>query len=374
MHLFLDQLVYTSFAGMGFRTLASPQIPAEVQQAFQNLTCNHWDTYNPPKLGYRAVYLHQVTPQQSLFGWLYNDGMDDIGRSNVPYFICYYLVKPLCALQLENIFNCLQKGPVALIDRHSLPATLETIVVPDSLIYQGARLGVAIPSNVRKRSQIALKQGELLDLFVPVTEQEMVIDIEGIQTGAAELENAAANETGIIKSYRNERLQMYEQALVKAIEFPYHINDKTRNFLKRLQQLLRLADEDIEPIEARILGQTKVVQPLKQQAVEINSNETVTAVNEAVAMNGNLGRGVPSSVMPQIISTPASFNQGLDKSDRYNSVLAYRNSQLLLKVGIAATVLALIGSIYGLIQVSISAPSNPEFNRPPTSRVSIKPY
>lgn len=179
MHLFLGQLVYTSFAGMGFRTLVSPQVPAEVQQAFQHLTSKHWDTYNPPRFGYRAVYLYQVNPKQSLFGWLYNDGADDMGRSNVPYFNCYYLAEPLNAFQLENIFACLQKGPVALIDRCSLPASLETIVVPDLLSYQGAKPGVAIPEYVRMRNQIALEQGELLDLFVPLAEKEMVIEQNG---------------------------------------------------------------------------------------------------------------------------------------------------------------------------------------------------
>ena len=216
---------------MGFRTLASARVPREIQQAFiQSVVARHWYSHKPPMSGYRAVYLHQVTLEHSLFGWLYNDGADDPSRSHVPYFICYYLAEPLYAFQLENIFTYLYKGPVALIDRHNLSASLETMVVPDLSSYQPARPGVAIPSVVRKHSHIALQQGELLDLFVNRDEQEMVIElnpqtyeqyraspsiymhhvvryiVEGIETGAAALnENAAAIETGVIKPYQKAK-------------------------------------------------------------------------------------------------------------------------------------------------------------------------
>jgi len=76
----------------------------------------------PPKSGYRAVYLHQVTPDHSLFGWLYNDGADDLGHRDVPYFICYYLAGPLHAVKLENIFY-LPAGTSSTIDRHSISTT-----------------------------------------------------------------------------------------------------------------------------------------------------------------------------------------------------------------------------------------------------------
>jgi len=219
------QLIYTSFAGIGFKTLASGQVPTDIQQAFIELVAfRHWDASNPPSSGYRAVYLHQVTPKHTLFGWLYEDGVDDRSRRHVPYFICYYLMQPVSAFQLENIFTWLHNGPVAMIDRHSPPATLETIVVADLWSYQPVRPGVAIPSVVRKRSHIALQQGELLDLFVPVDQQEMVSEVkeqtysqqkanlsvyghqvvgyivEGIETAAAAPnENAAITETEVIK-------------------------------------------------------------------------------------------------------------------------------------------------------------------------------
>ena len=158
MALLLDQLVYTSFAGMGFRLLAGEQVPTEIQEAFmERVVSQRWDSYAPPTSGYRAVYLHQVTPESNLFGWLYNDGADDMARTHVPYFICYYIAGPLHAVQLENIFTCLHKGPLALIDRHNIPATLDNIFVPNFWSYQPARPGVAIGLGVRKRSHIAQK-------------------------------------------------------------------------------------------------------------------------------------------------------------------------------------------------------------------------
>lgn len=170
-----DQLVYTSFARAGFKVLTSARVTMEIQLAFTQMVYRHWDSYNPPSSEYQAAYLHQVTPEHSLFGWLYNDETDDFGRKGVPYFLCYYLADRLDAVQLENIFNCLQKGPVALTDRHS--ATLETIVAPDLWSYQPVRRGLTIPASVRKHTQAALKERRLLDLFVEVDKQKIAIEL-----------------------------------------------------------------------------------------------------------------------------------------------------------------------------------------------------
>ena len=179
MDLLLGQIVYTSFARVGFRLLASDQVPSEIQQAFiEHIASKHWDSYTPPQPGYRAVYLYQVTREHSLFGWLYNDGTDDKGRYNVPYFMCYYLAGPLHASDLVNIFTCLHKGPVTLIDRYNLPA-IETVDLRNLWSYQAARSGVAIALGVRRCSYILLNQGKLLNLFVSTYEQQMVIELNG---------------------------------------------------------------------------------------------------------------------------------------------------------------------------------------------------
>jgi len=173
---FLGQLVYTSFPGVGFRSLTSAQVSPQIQQAFlEQIVYQYWDSYNPPEFGFRAAYLYQVTLEQTLFGWLFNDGLDDLGRSHVPYFICYCLPKPLHVSQLEKIFACLQRGPVMLINRQYVPATIESLFALDSLDYQPARRGVGIPLEVRKHGYAALQQGSLLNLFVPLGQQEPVL-------------------------------------------------------------------------------------------------------------------------------------------------------------------------------------------------------
>lgn len=164
--LLLGQLVYTSFAGVGFRTLASTEVPPEVKQAFiQQIVYQYWDSYNPPSAGYCAAYLYQVTSEQNLFGWLYNDGLDDFGRSDVPYFVCYYLAGELKPIQLENIFICLRSGPVSLIDRQNVPDSLESVMAPDLWNYQATRPGVEISRDKIEQNQISLQQGELINLF-----------------------------------------------------------------------------------------------------------------------------------------------------------------------------------------------------------------
>ena len=106
MPVLLNQLVYTSFSEVGFRAISSIQVPTQIQQAFiQQVVYKYWDSYDPPRSGYRAAYVHQVSPEHTLFGWMYNDGHDDLGRSHVPYFVCYYLAELLDAVQLENIFT-----------------------------------------------------------------------------------------------------------------------------------------------------------------------------------------------------------------------------------------------------------------------------
>lgn len=177
MPLLLSQLVYTSFLKVGFKLLASEQVPIQIQQAFLNRVAHlHWDSYNPPRFGYRAVYLHQVTLEHSLFGWFYNDGADEMGRSPIPYFICYYLPQKLHTIQLENIFTFLYGGPVSLIDRQ-IPTALETIVAPDLWSYQPARTGVTIPLEIRERSYLALERGQVLDIFVPAPERKILAEL-----------------------------------------------------------------------------------------------------------------------------------------------------------------------------------------------------
>jgi len=103
MSLLLGQLVYTSFPRVGFKTL-SAEVPTQIKQAFiQQIVYQHWNSISL-KAGYRAAYVYQVTLEHNLFGWLYNDGMDDLGRSHIPYFLCYYLAERLNTAQLKYFY------------------------------------------------------------------------------------------------------------------------------------------------------------------------------------------------------------------------------------------------------------------------------
>ncbi|MEC4817087.1 MAG: ABC transporter substrate-binding protein [Scytonema sp. PMC 1069.18] len=72
-------------------------------------------------------------------------------------------------------------------------------------------------------------------------------------------EDAIAIENEVLQPYREyqKRLQEYEQALVEEVERNFPISSDTRNELQRLQQILGLRNEDVEPIEARIIAKKK---------------------------------------------------------------------------------------------------------------------
>jgi predicted regulator of Ras-like GTPase activity (Roadblock/LC7/MglB family) len=179
MPLLVGQIVYTSFPGIGFKSLLSQRISSEIQQAFlEQIVYQHWDTYNPPKPGYRAAYFYQFAPHQSLFGWFYNEGVDDLGRSNIPYCLGYYLAGLLNTIQLENILNCLGSGPMAIVNRHHPPSVLEDLIIPDFCNYQPARLGVTISPKLRKQTHKELLQKKLLNLFIAVDGSDLEATVQ----------------------------------------------------------------------------------------------------------------------------------------------------------------------------------------------------
>jgi len=70
-------------------------------------------------------------------------------------------------------------------------------------------------------------------------------------------EDALAIEAEVLKPYREykKKLYEYEQALKEAIEHEYPLSDYISSELQDLQQVLSLRDEDIAPVEMRILAQ-----------------------------------------------------------------------------------------------------------------------
>jgi hypothetical protein len=177
MDLSVNQLVYTSFSYVGFGLLTSEQVPLHIEQTFlKQVVYRYWNAFEHENHSYRAAYLLQITPEDWLFGWLYNDERDDIDRSHIPHFICYHVREPLYAFCIEKICACLQKGPVELVDHHSFSNSLKPLILKDVSSYQEARSGVVISWEARQQIHMNLKQGKLTDLFIPVKEDERLIE------------------------------------------------------------------------------------------------------------------------------------------------------------------------------------------------------
>ena len=158
----------TGFDGTGFRTLSSAEVPLSIQKAFAARIVRQYWNVRPHSSDCQAVYLHQVSPTELLFGWLYNDEADGIRQEYAPYFVCYYWVGILNPMQLKSLLACLRIGPVALLDRHSLPESIESVVITDPYRYRSARPGIAIPPEVEEQSARLLEQGEVLQWCVAI--------------------------------------------------------------------------------------------------------------------------------------------------------------------------------------------------------------
>ncbi len=67
-------------------------------------------------------------------------------------------------------------------------------------------------------------------------------------------EEADIVEAEVLEPYRQrkEKLERYEQVLAEAMQQQYPLRTKEREGLKRLQQILSLRNEDVEPIEMRL--------------------------------------------------------------------------------------------------------------------------
>lgn len=167
----LDQLVYTSFLDQGFQTLSSPGVAEDVKQVFlTQVVYKYWNSYAPPQPGYRAAYLVQISTEQTLFGWMYNQGDDDLGRRHIPYFVSYYLADKLDDALLESICACLEQGPVTLIERHCISPEVQKVVVENMDDWQPMLPGVTIPSGTRARCRLLLNKEKLLNFSVAVPE------------------------------------------------------------------------------------------------------------------------------------------------------------------------------------------------------------
>ena len=167
MNLRVSQLLHTHFHDGELRTVFSSQVPLDIQQAFtQQIVNQYWDSNHPHDPEYQAVYLLQITPQDTLFGWVYSEE-EESEPQPFPYFISYHLHQNIDRILLECLFSCLAQGPATWIDRHEPPETLETLKLLDFAAYKPARSGVVIPQDIQAESFGGLARKELLNLFVP---------------------------------------------------------------------------------------------------------------------------------------------------------------------------------------------------------------
>jgi WD40 repeat protein len=175
MVLILGQLIYTSFAKVGFQTLTSAAVPPEVRQVFtEHIVYKYWDSYSPPPSDYRAAYIHQLSFDRTLFGWVYNDGDDDLGRSHVPYFICYYFMGELTRITLKAILECLITGPMALPTRNILPGEIDNLAISGD--YGSAREGVPLTIATQAQICLNLQQEKLFKFLVSAAEPSLIME------------------------------------------------------------------------------------------------------------------------------------------------------------------------------------------------------
>ncbi len=163
----LEQLIYTSFPGIGLKNISSTEVPPEIQDLFlKKIVYRYWNSYKPPSSDEKAIYLYQPNLENCIFGWLYTDRLDEHNR-NAPFFLGYFLPEPLDVECLEKILICLQKGPLFFWEQNFISSdSLFSIDFEDVRTYEPARDGLPIPAKICDQSYASLKIDKPLDFFL----------------------------------------------------------------------------------------------------------------------------------------------------------------------------------------------------------------
>ncbi len=196
MPLLVGQLIYTNLPKTGFQLLASQHIPGDVKDSFvQNIVYQLWDAYNPPPLNYQAVFIHQVTDQKTLFGWLYNDGHDELGRAHIPYFLSYYLPGKLDPDRLVHLWDCLQAGPIYFLERQRLSTELAAVILPEANQYQSPRPGFPLSASLLSELRVQWQKQKLIQghWSKPVPEPEAIPSVAFTALDALETATTATS-------------------------------------------------------------------------------------------------------------------------------------------------------------------------------------
>ncbi|WP_233271362.1 roadblock/LC7 domain-containing protein [Microcystis aeruginosa] len=167
MSFIVEQLIYSSFSQLGFKYIAGANVPLGIQEVFyQHIVSQLWDNYNPPDGNFKGVYVHQIDSHNTLFGWLINDGKDEFGRGDIPYFHCYYLQELLDSKQLVKILACLEAGPLKRISRDEAEISLDTVVLADNYHAKAFELGIKLSKDIRLFSHRQLREEKPLQWFI----------------------------------------------------------------------------------------------------------------------------------------------------------------------------------------------------------------
>ncbi|WP_051077092.1 caspase family protein [Scytonema hofmannii] len=142
-------------------------------------------------------------------------------------------------------------------------------------------------------------------------------------------EDTEVIEMEVLKPYREyrEKLQRYETVLSEALQRENPLRDNTRDDLKRLQQILGLRKEDVEPIEERILGNTS----------EREASDRLSPIQQTLTSQ-------PQTVLPElnasidISARPPGAQQGTQANDLRSASTLRKLLLLVIGVGITTTV------------------------------------
>ncbi|NMG21246.1 caspase family protein [Brasilonema bromeliae] len=156
-------------------------------------------------------------------------------------------------------------------------------------------------------------------------------------------DDAALIETEVLKPYREykEKLQRYESVLSEAIQRENPLSDNSRHDLKRLQQVLGLRKEDVEPIEERIFDNTTAEQTIINHSPiqQTSTSQPKTALSE-----------------PDAITVPSVQMSGAQQGTQTNNLRRapfFNRRLVMIGVGIITTV-AIAGAV-----IWVSLTSNP---------------
>ena len=148
------------------------------------------------------------------------------------------------------------------------------------------------------------------------------------------LDDATAIEKDVLNPYQlyQAKLQRYEQVFIEAIQGEQSLSEDTQNELRRLQQVLKLRDEDVEQIEAKITAQNKATPPVLEPVEPIPIVQPLPT--EAITP-------VAPKKEPVTVSrteTPAPSSIEIPKNPTV-SASGVKNPKVLIGGGIAALVL-----------------------------------